>query len=92
MSACKEAVVRQSLTHEHRLPAHGAIQPRAVIPVASVQSDYFPHLTAENFLRQVSADGIQIPLERIGPSSQEAAEVYTSQTWPNTLMIDAPPQ
>lgn len=46
---------------------------QAVIPVASVVKDYFPHLTTENFLRKVSAGDIKIPLVRIEPSSQKAA-------------------
>lgn len=46
---------------------------QAVIPVASVVKDYFPHLTPENFLRKVSAGDIKIPLVRIEPSSQKAA-------------------
>lgn len=46
---------------------------QAVIPVASVVKDYFPHLTTENFLRKVSAGDIKIPLVRIEPGSQKAA-------------------
>jgi len=46
---------------------------QAVIPVASVVRDYFPHLTTENFLRKVSAGDIKIPLVRIEPTSQKAA-------------------
>lgn len=46
---------------------------QAVIPVAAVVRDYFPHLTTENFLRKVSADDIKIPLVRIEPGSQKAA-------------------
>lgn len=46
---------------------------QAVIPVAAVVKDYFPHLTTENFLRKVSAGDINIPLMRIEPGSQKAA-------------------
>jgi hypothetical protein len=45
----------------------------AVIPVASVVKDYFPHLTTENFLRKVGSGDINIPLVRIEPSSQKGA-------------------
>ncbi|WP_019573535.1 pyocin activator PrtN family protein [Curvibacter lanceolatus] len=46
---------------------------QAVIPVAAVVKDYFPHLTTENFLRKVSSGDITIPLVRIEPGSQKAA-------------------
>ena len=45
----------------------------AVIPVASVVKDYFPHLTTENFLRRVAMGDITIPLVRIEPKSQKGA-------------------
>lgn len=45
----------------------------AVIPVASVVKDYFPHLTTENFLRKVAMGDITIPLVRIEPKSQKGA-------------------
>jgi len=45
----------------------------AVIPVASVVKDYFPHLTTENFLRKVGSGDINIPLVRIEPGSQKGA-------------------
>lgn len=46
---------------------------QAVIPVASVVKDYFPHLTPENFLRKVAVGDINIPLVRIEPGSQKGA-------------------
>lgn len=46
---------------------------RAVIPVASVVKDYFPHLTTDNFLRKVAMGDINIPLVRIEPGSQKGA-------------------
>jgi len=47
---------------------------QAVIPVASVVKDYFPHLTTENFLRKVAVGDICIPLVRIEPGSQKGAK------------------
>lgn len=46
---------------------------QAVIPVATVVKDYFPHLTTENFLRKVAVGDIVIPLVRIEPGSQKGA-------------------
>lgn len=46
---------------------------QAVIPVASVVKDYFPHLTTDNFLRKVAVGDINIPLVRIEPGSQKGA-------------------
>lgn len=46
---------------------------QAVIPVASVVKDYFPHLTTENFLRKVAMGDINIPLVRVEPGSQKGA-------------------
>jgi Pyocin activator protein PrtN len=46
---------------------------QAVIPVASVVKDYFPHLTTDNFLRKVAVGDIKIPLVRIEPGSQKGA-------------------
>ena len=47
---------------------------QAVIPVAAVVRDYFPHLTQDKFLRKVSAGEIKIPLLRIEAGSQKAAK------------------
>ena len=47
---------------------------QAVIPVAAVVKDYFPHLTTEKFVRKVSMGDINIPLMRIEPRSQKAAK------------------
>lgn len=46
---------------------------QAVIPVAAVVKDYFPHLTTDNFLRKVAVGDINIPLVRIEPGSQKGA-------------------
>lgn len=46
----------------------------AIIPVASVVSDYFPHLTVEKFVRKASVGEIAIPLTRIDGASQKAAK------------------
>mgnify|MGYP000349522001 CR=1 FL=1 len=45
----------------------------AVIPVASVVRDYFPHLTPELFRRKIAIGEINLPLVRIEPKSQKAA-------------------
>ncbi|RYD81779.1 MAG: Pyocin activator protein PrtN [Verrucomicrobiaceae bacterium] len=47
---------------------------QAVIPVAKVVEDYFPHLTTETFVRKVSMGHIDIPLIRIEPKSQKSAK------------------
>lgn len=47
---------------------------QAVIPVATVVRDYFPHLTPDKFLRKVAAGAINIPLLRIEVGSQKAAK------------------
>ena len=47
---------------------------KAVIPVAAVVKDYFPHLTTENFVRKVALGDINIPLMRIEPHSQKCAK------------------
>lgn len=47
---------------------------KAVIPVATVVKDYFPHLTTENFVRKVTLGDINIPLVRIEPGSQKCAK------------------
>lgn len=46
---------------------------QAVIPVALVVKDYFPHLSTEKFLRKVAVGEINIPLLRIEAGSQKAA-------------------
>lgn len=46
----------------------------ATIPVATVVTDYFPHLTTDKFVRKVSAGEINIPLIRIEAGSQKAAK------------------
>ena len=45
----------------------------AVIPVATVVKDYFPHLSTDKFLRKVAIGDINIPLLRIEPGSQKGA-------------------
>lgn len=46
----------------------------AVIPVATVVKDYFPHLSTDKFLRKVAIGEINIPLLRIESGSQKAAK------------------
>ncbi|MHB8947524.1 MAG: pyocin activator PrtN family protein [Rhodoferax sp.] len=46
----------------------------AVIPVATVVKDYFPHLSTDKFLRKVAVGEINIPLLRIESGSQKAAK------------------
>ena len=46
----------------------------AVIPVATVVRDYFPHLSTDKFLRKVAVGDIKIPLLRIETGSQKAAK------------------
>lgn len=47
---------------------------QVIIPVGTVVRDYFPHLTAENFLRKVAVGDIKIPLARMEPGSQKGAK------------------
>lgn len=46
----------------------------AIIPVATVVKDYFPHLTPDTFIRKTSMGDIKIPLVRIDGDSQKAAK------------------
>lgn len=46
----------------------------AIIPVATVVKDYFPHLTTDSFIRKASVGDIKIPLVRIDAASQKAAK------------------
>jgi hypothetical protein len=46
----------------------------AIIPVEAVCRDYFTHLTADNFVRKVTAGEIPIPLVRMEAASQKAAK------------------
>lgn len=46
---------------------------QAVIPVATVVKDYFPHLSTEKFLRKHAVGDINLPLVRIEPGSQKGA-------------------
>lgn len=48
----------------------------AVIPAAVVCRDYFPHLTADKFIRKVSAGEINIPLIRMEGSQKCAKGVH----------------
>ncbi len=47
---------------------------QAVIPLATVVRDYFPHLSTDKFLRKVAIGEIKIPLLRIEAGSQKAAK------------------
>lgn len=47
---------------------------RAVIPIGEVVKDYFPHLSAEKFLRKTAAGEIHLPVVRIDPGTQKTAK------------------
>ncbi len=49
---------------------------KAVIPVEVVCRDYFPHLSADKFVRKVSAGEINIPLIRMEGSQKCAKGVH----------------
>ena len=49
---------------------------KAVIPVDDVVRDYFSHLTADKFIRKVSAGEINIPLIRMEGSQKCAKGVH----------------
>jgi hypothetical protein len=46
----------------------------AVIPVDLVVRDYFPHLTADKFIRKVSTGELNIPMVRIEGTTQKSAK------------------
>lgn len=48
----------------------------AVIPVASVVKDYFPHLTVEHFVRKATRGEIKLPLIYIEPSQKAAKGIH----------------
>ena len=47
---------------------------QAVIPVDKIVRDYFPHLSADKFVRKVAIGEIKLPLLRIEAGSQKAAK------------------
>lgn len=47
---------------------------KAVIPVADVVRDYFPHLSADKFLRKTLLGEIRLPVVRIDPGTQKSAK------------------
>lgn len=47
---------------------------KAVIPVADVVRDYFPHLSADKFLRKTLVGDIKLPIVRIDPGTQKSAK------------------
>lgn len=49
---------------------------RAVIPAETVCRDYFPHLTAQKFLRKIAAGEIALPLVRAEASQKAAKGVH----------------
>lgn len=49
---------------------------KAVIPVDVLVRDYFPHLSADKFIRKVSAGEINIPLIRMEGSQKAAKGVH----------------
>jgi hypothetical protein len=51
----------------------GQYDSRAVIPLATVRADYFPHLSMDQFLRKIGAGEIKLPVVR-AEASQKAAK------------------
>jgi len=49
---------------------------KAIIPVASVCADYFPHLRPDQFIRKVGAGEIKLPLVRAETSQKSAKGVH----------------
>ena len=49
---------------------------KAIIPVENLCADYFPHLTAAKFVREVQEGDIKIPLVRIENSQKAAKGVH----------------
>jgi hypothetical protein len=49
---------------------------KAIIPVETLCTDYFPHLTAAKFIRKVQEGDIKIPLVRIENSQKAAKGVH----------------
>lgn len=47
---------------------------QAVIPVERVAKDYFPHLSADKFVRKVAVGEIKLPMVRIDPGTQKSAK------------------
>lgn len=48
----------------------------AVIPLARVCSDYFPHLTAQKLLEKVRSGEVRLPVMRIEASQKAAKGVH----------------
>lgn len=46
----------------------------AIIPLATVVRDYFPHLTADSFLRKANMGEISLPIVRIDSGTQKTAK------------------
>jgi hypothetical protein len=51
----------------------------AFIPVGSVFSDFFPHLTLDNFTRKATRGGIRLPTICIEPSQEAAKGVHLQE-------------
>lgn len=49
---------------------------KAVIPIADVCRDWFPHLSPEKLLKKVVAGEIALPIMRIEPSQKAARGVH----------------
>lgn len=47
---------------------------RAIVPIDRVCSDYFSHLTVDNFIRKIHAGELAIPLVRIEEGSKKTAK------------------
>lgn len=50
--------------------------PRAVIPLADVRRDYFPHLDIDKFVRKINEGDIRLPMVRIEDSKKSAKGVH----------------
>lgn len=46
----------------------------AVIPIATVARDYFPHLSVDKLSRKAAAGEIALPILRIDPGTQKSAK------------------
>lgn len=49
---------------------------KAVIPLADVQRDYFPHLETSHLIRKINDGDIRLPLVRIEDSQKSAKGIH----------------
>ncbi len=47
---------------------------QVLIPVSTIVRDYFPHLSDDEFVRNVASGEIRLPLIRTDPRSQKTAK------------------